>query len=264
LLLLAGAVHGGENDSAPSTKPERPFTPGGVWRTGDKARPKPRIIDPGKPEDCDGSARAPSDAVVLIGFREGQDTLDLSAWQMRPRTPKGAPLTEPTWKIDTDFVEVVSGSGSLLSKEKFGDCQIHVEWATPYEPRGNGQERGNSGVSLTGHAEIQILDSFENETYADGQAAALYHKFPPLVNASKKPGEWQSFDIVFFAPRFDEHDADKVVEPARITLFHNGILVHHAAETEGTTREIQLVLQDHLNPVRFRNVWVRRLAGYDQ
>ncbi|HWA98519.1 MAG TPA: DUF1080 domain-containing protein, partial [Pirellulales bacterium] len=181
-----------------------------------------------------------------------------------PRKPQGAALTEPTWKIERDYVEVVPGVGSLVSKEKFADCQIHVEWMTPANVAGSGQARGNSGVLLAGQCEIQILDSFENETYADGQAAAIYHRYPPLVNASRRPGEWQTFDIVFIAPKFDEHDANKIVAAAQLSLLHNGIVVHHAAPLDSRTREVQIVLQDHLNPVRFRNVWVRRLAGYDQ
>ncbi len=262
LIAITSALSVANGDektkSSTSKKPERPFAPGGVWRIGDKNRPKPRVIDPGKPEDCEGPAAPPSDAVVLIGGG------DLSAFQMRPRGKKGSPLTAPTWKIDTHFVEVVPGSGDIISNEKFGDCQIHVEWATPYEPNGDGQSRGNSGVMLPGHVELQILDSFENETYADGQAAAIYHCFPPLVNASRKPGEWQTFDMVFLAPKFDPADTKKIVSPARLTVFHNGILVHHAAETGGAATETQLVLQDHLNPTRFRNVWVRRLKGYDE
>ncbi|HEX3872345.1 MAG TPA: DUF1080 domain-containing protein [Pirellulales bacterium] len=257
-MILSNIASAADKDAAKDAKAERPLTPGGVWHMGDKARPKPRVIDPGKPEDCEGPARAPSDAIVLIGNG------DLSAFQMRPRGKKGAALTDPTWKIDGDFVEVVPNSGDLLSNEKFGDCQIHVEWATSYEPMGKGQARGNSGVLLPGHVELQILDSYENETYADGQAAAIYHRYPPLVNASRKPGEWQTFDIMFLAPRFDDKDAKKIVTPARVTVLHNGILVHHDAETGGTSAETQIVLQDHLTPVRFRNVWVRRLKGYDE
>ena len=166
----------------------------------------------------------------------------------------------------------VNGSGSMQTKQEFGDCQLHLEWASPGKAESNSQGRGNSGVFLMGRYEVQILDSFENESYADGQAAALYGQFPPLVNASRGPGEWQSYDIVFEAPRFD---GEELASPARVTVFHNGIVVHHGQAMIGATTHRAVAqysphgpgpiqLQDHGNPVRFRNVWVRPLGAYDQ
>src|SRR5262249_1184889 len=158
--------------------------------------------------------------------------------------------------------EVVSRGGTILTKKKFGDAQIHIEWATPAVVKGNGQGRGNSGVKLGGFGEVQVLDSFENDTYPDGQAAALYQKFPPLVNGARKPGEWQSFDIFTQLSRQDE--SGKVTRPARITVLHNGVLVHHAVEFPGKVGEYSILLQDHGNPVRYRNMWVRKVGDYDE
>lgn len=166
----------------------------------------------------------------------------------------------------------VNGTGGIQTADSFGDVQLHIEWAAPAEVKGSSQGRGNSGVFFLGRYEIQILDSHRNVTYADGQAASMYGQFPPLVNACRPPGEWQSYDIVFLAPRFD---GKELVEPARVTVFHNGIVVHHATAFLGGTRHRSnpsyqahpevgpIHLQDHGNPVRFRNVWVRRLQGYD-
>jgi hypothetical protein len=163
----------------------------------------------------------------------------------------------------------VGGSGSIQTVQGFGDCQLHIEWASPAEVVGHGQGRGNSGVFFMGRYEVQILDSFVSRTYADGQAAALYGQFPPLVNASRGPGEWQGYDITFRRPRFGEDG--ELVSPARVTVFHNGVLVHDAREMVGATQHRNLAsysaheqrlpvgLQDHGNPVRFRNIWIRDL-----
>jgi len=163
---------------------------------------------------------------------------------------------------------VVPGAGGIRTRAAFGDVQLHVEWMAPAPPRGAGQDRGNSGVFLMERYEVQVLDSWNNETYADGQAAALYGQYPPLVNASRPPSEWQSYDIVFRAPRFE---GERLLEPARVTVFHDGVVVHHAREFLGATRhrevatyephaaELPLALQDHGDPVRFRNIWIRRL-----
>ena len=160
-------------------------------------------------------------------------------------------------------------SGYLFSADKFGDVQLHVEWATPVPASGHGQGRGNSGVFLMGLYEVQVLDSYENDTYADGQAAAIYGQYPPLVNACLPPGEWQSYDVVFRRPRF--HEDGTVAKPARITVFHNGILVQDDVELWGPTAWLQhrpyerhpdklpISLQDHGNPVRYRNIWLREL-----
>ena len=225
---------------------DTPLLPGGRWRVHDADRPLPAVVTPGD----DGAP--PSDAVVLF------DGGDLSAW-----TSKG---DEARWAVRDGAM--VAGGGNLSTREAFGDCQLHIEWATPAEVKGDSQGRGNSGVFLMGLYEVQVLDSFDNPTYADGQAAALYGQHPPMVNASRPPGEWQSYDIVFQAPRFSE---GQLVAPARMTVLHNGVLVHHARALNGPTRhrstpgyrahdpEAPLVLQDHGDPVRFRNVWVRRL-----
>ena len=166
-------------------------------------------------------------------------------------------------------MEVVKGTGSIETKQAFGDIQLHVEFRTPTPPEDEGQDRGNSGVFLMGRYEVQVLDSYENKTYPDGQAAALYGQYPPLVNASRPPGVWQVYDIAFQAPRFDA--AGKVVTPARATVFHNGVLVQLASELTGPSAHKQrppyeahpdklpIGLQDHSNPMRFRNIWVREL-----
>jgi len=166
-------------------------------------------------------------------------------------------------------VEVTAGTGDILTTEAFGDSQLHIEWATPAVPKGEGQERGNSGVFLMGQYEIQVLDSYNNETYYHGQAGSVYKQYAPLVNASRKPGEWQSYDIIFKAPKFDEQG--KVTQRARVTVVHNGVLIQNHVEIYGITYHDRpalyiahplqepLRLQDHGNPVRYRNIWIRRL-----
>jgi hypothetical protein len=202
-----------------------------------------------------GPATAPSDAIVLFNGH------DLSQWTRTGRGTNALPSTTPLWKIENGYMEVTPEGGGIVSKEKFADCQIHLEWATPSVVTGKSQGRGNSGVILSGHPEIQVLDSFENDTYPDGQASALYGQYPPLVNASRKPGEWQTYDIIYYAPRLDA--TGKITKPATYTVLHNGLLVHHAVEVPGATVESTLSLQNHNNPVRYRNIWVRRLRGYD-
>ena len=217
----------------------------------DPKRPKPAVISPGSPGTQTTPGRAPSDAVILF------DGKDLSQWVARGRTvPKGKD-GPPAWKVQDGYMEVVPNTGNLISKQKFADAQIHVEWATPQKVVGEGQGRGNSGVFLLGHCELQVLDSYQNDTYPDGQAGGIYHCYAPLVNASLKPGEWQSFDLIYRAPR---HGSDgKVTAPARLTVLHNGIVVQNDVELTGDDEECNLLLQDHLNPVRFRNIWVRPL-----
>ena len=224
------------------------------WKAHDKKRPAPKVVDPG---EATASASVPSDAIVLF------DGKDLSNWN-GPRDGK------PKWLVKDGVMESVKGAGFLHSKEKFGDCQLHIEWTSPTKVKGNGQGRGNSGVFLPGGYEIQVLDSFENETYADGGAASIYGQFPPLVNASRGPGQWQTYDIVFKAPRFDENK--KLVSKAVITVLHNGVVVQHATQPFGPTSwvlhynynsnkvEGAIGLQDHGNPVRYRNIWIRKLG----
>jgi hypothetical protein len=223
------------------------------WLAHDMERPRPPVVTPGKPPL---PAPAPSDAVILF------DGVDLSKW----RSADGAPAK---WVVRDGYMESVPTSGYLFTADAFGDVQLHVEWAAPTPPRGRGQARGNSGVFLMGLYEIQVLDSYQNETYADGQAAAVYGQHPPLVNASLPPGEWQSFDVVFRRPRF--HPDGALARPARLTLLHNGVLVQDDVEIWGPTAWLQrmpytahpdrlpISLQDHGNPVRYRNIWLREL-----
>ena len=217
----------------------------------DGRRPQPRVVTPGtKP------GQAPSDAVVLF------DGVDLSKWQ------KGNG-SDAHWKVEDGYMEVLKG-GAIDSRDHFGDCQLHIEWATPVEVKGKGQGRGKSGVYLMGRYEVQVLDSWNNKTYPDGQAAALYGQSPPLVNACRAPGEWQTYDIVFRSPRFAE---GKLSSPARATVLHNGVIVQDAVKLIGATTHKRAAkyrphspkgpirLQDHGNPVRYRNIWVRPLVA---
>jgi hypothetical protein len=227
------------------------------WPIHDEARAHPALVDPGTGVPLAAPGQPPSDAIVLFDGR------DLSAWQAK----SGGPAA---WKVEGGHFEVVPGTGNIQTRRAFGDLQLHVEFMEPLPPVGRSQERGNSGVFLMSTYEIQVLDSYQNETYADGQAAALYGQYPPLVNASRKPGEWQAYDIVFEAPRFDAQG--RLTKRARATVLHNGVVVQHATEFTGPTawkqrrpyeahpEKLPLALQDHGQPVRFRNVWVRELA----
>ena len=238
---------------------DTPFLPGEKWRVHDGTRPQPKVIDPGSPSTADNPGRPPSDAVVLF------DGKDLARWHNNNGPAK--------WKVENGYFEVTRGAGTLLTKEEFGDCQLHLEFASPNPPRGSGQGRGNSGVLIMGRYEVQVLDSYESQTYPDGQAASVYAQYPPLVNASRRPGEWQTYDILFTAPRFKN---GQLARPAYVTVLHNGVVVHNHVEVLGpmTHRTLTfytphgekgpLGLQDHGDPVRFRNIWVRELKGYDQ
>jgi 3-keto-disaccharide hydrolase len=210
---------------------------------------EPAIINPGPP---------PSDAIVLF------DGKDLSSW----RSDKGG---EARWKLLGDGSMEVNGTGSIMTKEEFGDVQLHVEWATPKEVKGEGQGRGNSGVYLQGRYEIQVLDSYNNKTYFNGQAGAFYEHNAPLVNASLKPGEWQTYDIIFHPPKAG---ANGKTVPGSFTVLHNGVLIQdhipvngdatRAANFGGITTKGPLVLQDHGNPVHYRNIWIRRLNSSNE
>ncbi len=223
------------------------------WGVHDTTRPMPPEVDPGP---AGPPAPVPADAIVLFNGK------DMSGWM----TAKGAPAK---WVVKDGVMEAVKGAGSIQTERAFGDCQLHIEWASPSPAVGAGQDRGNSGVFLMNTYEVQVLDSYQSKTYADGMAAALYGHYPPLVNVSRRPGEWQTYDIVFRAPRFDQNGA--VTSPARFTVFHNGVLVHDAQELTGPTvhkarppykahaDRLPIGLQDHSHPVRFRNIWIREL-----
>jgi hypothetical protein len=227
------------------------------WKPNDPDRPPPSVIVPGTASTQDTPGRPPSDAIVLF------DGKDLSQWT----TEDGQPAK---WKVSDGVIEVVPHSGLIHTRQPFGDCQLHVEFSEPVPPVGEGQERGNSGVFLMGLYEIQVLDSYQTKTYADGQASAVYAQFPPQVNASRPPGQWQAYDIIFHAPRFDKDG--KVLRPARVMVLHNGVLVQDNVELSGPTghhvrppykptpEKLPLSLQDHGNPVRFRNIWIRELG----
>ena len=254
LAMAASALAAVTTAQAPALGyDDTPLQPDGKWRIHDSKRPRPPVVTPGAPV----SAPAPSDAIVLLG-----PGADLSKWQAEG----GA---TPTWPIAEGVLQ--TGTGFLETKAQFADVQLHLEFATPSKVEGESQGRGNSGVFLAGAFEIQVLDSYENPTYADGQAAAMYGQFPPDVNASRKPGEWQAYDIVFTAPRFS--GAGALEAPATVTLFHNGVLVHNARDFWGPTQHRRidpyttgnsrgpLRLQDHRNPVRYRNIWIRELKA---
>jgi len=225
-----------------------------------------------------GNTMAPSDAIILF------DGKDLSQWQ-KPTMTYGAnleeteaksknreydnyPGTDPEWIIESGAFQVKPGGGDIETKKHFGDIQLHIEWLSPTDPEKEGQQYSNSGVFLMGLYEIQVLNSYDNDTYSNGQAGAIYKQSPPLVNASKPSGEWQMYDIIFMAPKFKN---GKLESPARITAFHNGVLIQNNVELEGPTfyigeaeyfvhkDKLPIILQDHGDKVRFRNVWVREL-----
>ena len=223
------------------------------WPVHSMDRPQPPMVKPAPPA---APTAPPSDAIVL--FAGGT----LAAWEGE----RGGPAR---WQATRELFEVVPGAGAIRTKAAFGDAQVHIEWRAPVPARGEGQDRGNSGVFLMGRYEIQALDSYQNRTYPDGQAGAVYGQHPPLVNVSRPPGQWQAYDIVFRRPRFDADGA--LLSPAHITLLHNGVLVQDAVELTGPVSHgerppyerhadrLPISLQDHGHRVQFRNVWVRSL-----
>ncbi len=250
LLTLSGPARAADREFARDGSGvygyrDTPILPWCGFRVHDPDRPEPKRIDPGP---APAPARAPADAIVLF------DGKDLSQWRTND------------WKLVDGCVETVSGS--LITKQEFGDCQIHVEWMAPANFEGPWYNRGNNGVFLMGLYEIQVFDSYNEKIYPDGQAAAVYGQTPPLVNSCRKPGEWQAYDIAFTAPHFD---CDKLVLPARVTVFHNGVLVQLNQEIHGETghrivarynqkiSQGPLKLAGHNCPVRFRNIWIRPL-----
>jgi hypothetical protein len=240
----------------PTGYTDTPFLPGGKWRVHDDNRPRPEVVTPGKT-----AADPPSDAIVLF------DGESLDEWVMEK---DGVPAD---WIVKDGYLQVPpkgEGVGDYIrTKREFGDVQLHVEFATPEKVEGNSQGRGNSGVFLLGGYEIQVLDSYDNKTYADGQASALYGYKPPLVNASRKPGEWQTYDIIFEAPKWDAEG--NLLQRSHVTVLHNGVLTHHYQDSLGPSghkkvanyNQVQekgpIKLQNHSNPTRFRNIWVREL-----
>ena len=220
------------------------------WEVHDMDRPQPAMVTPGAPV----SVPPPSDAIVLF------DGSNLDEWIHRTEQPA-------SWIIRDGYMEVRPSSGAIFTKRSFGDVQLHVEWSTPNS--GEGQDSGNSGVYLMNTYEVQVLNSHENKTYPDGQAASLYGQYPPMVNASRPAGEWQSYDIVFRRPHFD--DDGNLTQPARVTVFHNSVLVQDNVVLTGPTGHrsrppyrahedaLPLQLQDHNEPTRYRNIWVREL-----
>ncbi len=260
LLLIIGTATTLPADDLGYT--DTPMIPGTPWHVHDSNRPRPAVVTPGA--TFSHLAPAPSDATVLF------DGKDLSRWSNN----KGA---EAQWKVADGYCEAVRGTGMIRTRDKFTDFQLHLEFATPATVEGNSQRRGNSGVMINGMYEVQILDSYNNPTYADGQAGALYGQQPPLVNASKPPGEWQTYEIIFESPRWDA--SGQLVKKAAVTVIHNGVVVQHRQEFFGRTDGIGgiphktlgtygtphppavfIELQDHNNPVRFRNIWVRELG----
>lgn len=213
--------------------------------------PIPKIINPGNQNHL-----PPADAIILF------DGKNLDQWT----NMKGEPAK---WKLDNNSMTVQKNTGNIQTKQSFGSCQLHIEWQSPEKIEGEGQGRGNSGVFLMGQYEVQVLDSYNNRTYSNGQAGSLYKQHIPLVNASRKPGEWQTYDIIFTAPKFNNDGS--LQSPAYCTVLHNGVLIQHHVELKGGTvyigqpsytkhaDKLPIILQDHGNPVKFRNIWIREL-----
>ncbi|MDP0492056.1 MAG: DUF1080 domain-containing protein [Verrucomicrobiota bacterium JB023] len=229
--------------------PDAPQIPGWPYSVHDTTRPQPRKVESGGAV----SVSAPSDAKVLF------DGSNLDAW-------KGP------WLIKEGIL--VAHKGKLSTKEEFGDCQLHIEWRIPAEREVSGQKGGNSGVFFMGRYEVQVLESHSNETYPDGQAGAIYGQYPPLCNASAPQGDWQSYDIIFKAPRYKD---GKCIQPAQVTVIHNGVVVQAAQNYMGPSAHQKLAsypkehpekaplsLQFHGDPIEFRNIWIRDLGKYDQ
>ncbi|MCC7490933.1 MAG: DUF1080 domain-containing protein [Fimbriimonadaceae bacterium] len=240
---------------------DTPVIPGSIYKVHDGERPQPRVVTPGTASTQDAPGTVPSDAVVLF------DGSSLAGWVS---LKDGSPAP---WSLGAGFMEVVPKTGNIRSVAEFGDCQLHLEFASPAEVKGDSQGRGNSGVFLMGLYEIQVLDCYQNPTYADGTTGGIYGQYPPLVNACRPPAAWQQYDIVWEGPRFA---GEKLLKPAYVTVFLNGLVLHNRQELQGPTQHRQLanytphapvgplVLQDHNDLVRFRNIWYRPLTWYDE
>lgn len=226
-----------------------------AWKIHDPDRPLPPVVDPGPSGAVGMIVQAPSDAIMLF------DGTDLSHWQ----SSRGGPAP---WKVEQGYMEI-TGGGAIRTSDLFGDCQLHVEFRMPDPPSGEGQGRGNSGIFLQDIYEVQVLDSYGNTTYADGMMGSLYGQYPPMVNACRPPGAWQSLDILYRRPRFNGEGG--LQKPAIFTVLHNGVLIHDHAELVGATvwrrrppyeahaDRLPISIQNHGAPVRFRNIWVRDL-----
>jgi hypothetical protein len=259
VTALVFAAFGQQKPAGDLGYKDTPMLPGNKWHVHDPDRPHPHVVTPG-PKAGD----APSDADILF------DGKDLSKWMQKGEDGK---LVEPKWPVRDGYFEVDATHGDLVTKEAFGDCQLHVEWATPSVVEHSSQGRGNSGIFLMSSFEVQVLDSYNNPTYADGQAGAIYGQLPPLVNATRPPGQWQAYDILFEAPRFE---GGKLVKPAFETVILNGVVVQNHQSILGPTMhrqlahyspmaaEMPLTLQDHNTPVHYRNIWIRKFGTYDR
>lgn len=219
--------------------------------------PEPRLVTPGKITSATSGTTAPSDALVLF------DGTNLDQWVSSADAKSPA-----TFTVANGAMTVAPRKGGIQTREEFGDFQLHVEWRSPSEVKGNGQGRGNSGIFLQGIYEVQVLDSHQNRTYANGQAGSIYKQTPPLVNPVKAPGEWQSYDILYTAPRFNKDGM--IVVPAYVTVILNGVVVQNHTQIQGTTPYVgrplntphgkgPISLQDHGDLVSFRNIWIREL-----
>jgi hypothetical protein len=265
-LTLAGLSVGQDNkdEKKAEKKPKLGYTdtpqlPNSKYRVHDGERPQPPAVVPGSFSTNDVPGKPPADAVVLF------DGSSLAKW----KDGKG---NTPSWTIENGAAIISKGGGSISTRDEFGDCQLHIEWSAPNPPRGRDQGRGNSGVYLMNRYEVQVLDSYDNLTYADGHAGAIYGQSPPLSLPLHKPGEWNVYDIVFTAPRFKD---GKLERPGFITVLVNGVCVQANLELLGATlwralpkytphgAKGPITLQDHGDPVRFRNIWVRELKRAD-
>lgn len=253
-VLIATLILSPATAQNPNPVPKDPSP----WKQHAMDRPAPPVVTPGP---YLGPVAPPSDAIVLF------DGHSLAGWRAADTTRGDA-----KWTIDHGDLVVKAGTGDIATRRGFGDVQLHIEWSAPNPPRGTDQDRGNSGVFLMSTYEVQVLDSYHAATYPDGQAASIYGQFPPLVNAMRPPGEWQVYDIIFHRPHFGA--GGKVTAPARVTVFHNGIIVQDDVTILGPTTNghrtaysahpdrLPLQLQDHGHPVRYRNIWARELAEH--
>lgn len=245
ILLIAGVLY--FDKAIAQVKPvDIPEMSPGMTEIWEPAVP---VVKPGT------FSSAPSDAIVLF------DGKDLAQW-------RGKGESKPGWKVTEGHMVVIKGAGSIWTKQNFNDFQLHLEWASPSEITGEGQGRGNSGVILQDRYEVQILDSYNNQTYVNGQAGSIYKQYPPLVNAMSKPGDWNTYDIIYTAPRFKDNGS--LFSPGRVTVLHNGIVVQNNVAIKGDAKNAGLPsykkhgpapiqLQNHTDPVRFRNIWLREL-----